>query len=50
MITGGIMIAISQLYGRRVNRPWNEEFAFSNFLSSSGPARPYDIPQEEEPS
>ncbi|GAB0174952.1 MAG: hypothetical protein HHAS10_08310 [Candidatus Altimarinota bacterium] len=60
MITGGIMIAISQLYGRRVNRPWNEEFALSNFANNSQsamiindemqgehPSSPDDMPFDE---
>lgn len=41
MISGGVMIALSQLYGRRVNRPWSEEFAFSNFLTG-GPNFPWN--------
>lgn len=31
MVSGGVMIALSQLYGRRVNRSWNDEFSLSNF-------------------
>ena len=33
MITWWVMIALSQLYGRRVNRSWSDEFAFSNFIT-----------------
>lgn len=51
MITGGIMIAISQLYWKRMNRPWGEEFAFSNFLPPPTPdSRKVDIGETEESS
>lgn len=31
MVTGGLMIALSQLYGRSVDRGWSEEFSLKNF-------------------
>lgn len=34
MISGGVMIWLSQLYGRYVNRSWSLEFSFDNFSSA----------------
>ncbi len=34
MIAWGLMIYLSQLYGRYVSRPWNEEFSLSSILGS----------------
>ena len=31
MISGGVMIALSQLYGKSVSRGWTEEFSLENF-------------------
>jgi hypothetical protein len=35
MISWGVMIGLSQLYGRSVKRSWTEEFSFENFWISS---------------
>lgn len=35
MVTGGLMIALSQLYGRSVKRGWSEEFSWRNFSDIS---------------
>lgn len=37
MVTGGLMIALSQLYGRSVKRGWSEEFSFKNFSDGIPP-------------
>ncbi len=34
MISGAVMIGLSQLYGRQVSRSWSEEFSLENFVSS----------------
>lgn len=37
MVTGGLMIGLSQLYGRSVKRSWSEEFSFKNFSDGMAP-------------
>lgn len=37
MVTGGLMIGLSQLYGRSVKRGWSEEFSFKNFSDGTNP-------------
>ena len=35
MISGGVMIALSQLYGKSVSRGWTEEFSLENFSAGT---------------
>lgn len=35
MITGGIMIYLSQLYAKYVSRSWSDELSFSNVFTKS---------------
>lgn len=35
MVTGGLMIGLSQLYGKSVKRSWTEEFSVKNFVSET---------------
>lgn len=46
MISWGVMIALSQLYGNSVKRTWSEEFSFENFASSLPKDRKKDTPTD----
>lgn len=45
MVTGGLMIALSQLYGRSVKRGWSEEFSWKNFSNGITPKTSDEIPE-----
>ncbi len=49
MVSGGVMIALSQLYGNSVRRSWTEEFSWDNFhFSLPSEDLPPDESHEEE--
>jgi hypothetical protein len=35
MISGGVMMYLSQLYGKYVSRSWQEEFSLANIVGST---------------
>jgi hypothetical protein len=44
MVAGGVMMYLSQLYGKYVSRSWQEEFSLSNIFQTVSGER--EIPQD----
>ena len=48
MVTGGILIYLSQLYGKFVSRSWGDELSLTNIVSGIGEGNETQTPQNED--